>query len=79
MGWDEFFSLPLFPRSSCAFEAAEGAGGDGTATAATGGSYVCGTVRPGRSGLSQCSSCGTTCAGGSTLCPRCGSAMTQLN
>lgn len=74
---DEFFSLPLFPRSSCAFEDVNGEDG-GTATAATGGSYACGPVKP-VSGLSQCSSCGTTCAGGSTLCPRCGSAMTQLN
>ena len=80
---DEFFSLPLFPQSSCALESVDevaGATGNGTTTGATGGCYACGPANPVRpSRLSQCSNCGTTCAGGSTLCPRCGSAMTHLN
>ena len=76
---DEFFSLPLFPQSSCAFEEVPEAG-SGTVAGATGGCYACGPatpVRPAR--MSQCSNCGTTCAGGSTLCPRCGSTMTNLS
>ena len=74
---DEFFSLPLFPQSSCAFESVS----DATASAATGGCYPCGDAAGGarRSGYAQCSNCGTTCAGGSTLCPRCGSTMTNVN
>ena len=81
---DEFFSLPLFPQSSCALEpvgeAVAGATVNGTTTSATGGCYSCGPVNQVRSArLSQCSNCGTTCAGGSTLCPRCGSAMTNLS
>ena len=80
----EFFSLPLFPQSSCAFEpvgeAAAGATASGTTTSATGGCYACGPVKPVRpNALSQCSNCGTTCVGGSTLCPRCGSTMTHLS
>lgn len=81
---DEFFSLPLFPQSSCALEpvgeAVAGATANGAATAATGGCYACGPanpVRPHR--LNQCSSCGTTTTGGSTLCPRCGATMTSLS
>ena len=76
----EFFSLPLFPQSSCAFEPiGEGNGnGNGTVGGATGGCYNCGPVNPVR-GVSQCSNCGTTCAGSTTICPRCGSAMTPAN
>ncbi|MDO4865047.1 MAG: hypothetical protein Q4C10_00690 [Clostridia bacterium] len=77
---DEFFSLPLFPQSSCAFEQVSDASTDGTATAATGGCYSCGPVNPVRPArMRQCSNCGTTCAGDSTLCPRCGATMTTLN
>ena len=77
---DEFFSLPLFPQSSCALEQVEGVGGNGTATSATGGCYSCGPVNPVRPGrLSQCSNCGTTCVSPNNLCPRCGSTMTQLS
>ena len=80
---DEFFSLPLFPQSSCALETvgeATNSGGNGTATSATGGCYSCGPVNPVRPNrVRQCSNCGTTCSGSSTLCPRCGSAMTNLN
>ena len=74
---DEFFSLPLFPQSSCAFQPAEDGG---TVSGANGCAYNCGAVAgaTGGSGLAQCSNCGTTCAGGSALCPRCGSAMTRL-
>ena len=76
---DEFFSLPLFPQSSCALEQVEGAS-NGTTTSATGGCYACGPVNPVRpSRLSQCSNCGTTCASNSNRCPRCGSAMTNLS
>lgn len=79
---DEFFSLPLFPQSSCAFEeVSEACGnGNGTVSGANGGCYSCGSVSPVRGArMSQCSNCGTTCAGGSTLCPRCGSTMTNIS
>ena len=79
---NEFFSLPLFPQSSCALEPVgeATATGSGTTTSATGGCYACGPVNPVRPRrVSQCSNCGTTCASGSTLCPRCGSAMTSTN
>ena len=80
---DEFFSLPLFPQSSCALESVGDATanvGSGTTTSATGGCYACGPVNPVRPNrVRQCSNCGTTCSSGSTLCPRCGSAMTNLN
>lgn len=77
---DEFFSLPLFPQSSCAFEEVSAAGGNGTVSGANGGCYSCGPVNPVRPAhMSQCSNCGTTCAGGSTLCPRCGATMTNLS
>ena len=79
--WDEFFSLPLFPQSSCALERVGDYGnGNGTVSAATGGCYSCGPTATARgASLSQCSNCGTTCLGGSSLCPRCGSAMTNLS
>ena len=71
----------MFPQSSCALETVgDATAGSGTTTSATGGCYSCGPatpVRPAR--VSQCSNCGTTCAGGSTLCPRCGATMTNLN
>jgi hypothetical protein len=80
---DEFFSLPLFPQSSCALESVGDVtanAGSGTTTSATGGCYACGPVNPVRPNrVRQCSNCGTTCSSGSTLCPRCGSAMTNLN
>ena len=80
---DEFFSLPLFPQSSCALEnvgEVSGGASNGTASSATGGCYACGPVNPVRPNhVRQCSNCGTTCSGSSTLCPRCGSAMTNLN
>lgn len=78
---DEFFSLPLFPQSSCAFEDVSASGcGNGTTTSATGGSITCGPVNPvrGVGPCSQCSNCGTTCASGGTLCPRCGCTMTSV-
>lgn len=77
---DEFFSLPLFPQSSCALETVGAATSD-TATAttsATGGSYACGPVKAVRSSCSQCSNCGTTCVSGGSLCPRCGCTMTSV-
>ena len=74
---DEFFSLPLFPQSSCAFEDLSGDNGGGTVSGAVNNtSYTCGAVSSPRS-VSQCSNCGTTCAGSSTICPRCGCAMTS--
>ena len=81
---DEFFSLPLFPQSSCAMEevapCGNGNANGSTAAAAVNGvngrSYTCGTTAA-VSGCCTCSSCGTTCAGaGSSRCPRCGSTMT---
>ena len=87
---DEFFSLPLFPQSSCAFETV----GDGnnssaaTVTASNGSTYSCGSVANGSNGkkgcsacsaASTCSNCGTTCLSGTgSLCPRCGCTMTTV-
>ena len=84
---DEFFSLPLFPQSSCAFN--EVCPDDNIATpysdavtaSATGSNVTC----PARNAtgtscrVSTCSNCGTTCASGGSMCPRCGSTMTQLS
>jgi len=74
---DEFFSLPLFPQSSCAFEQVEGA----TVNGANGGCYPCGptAAAPASRSYAQCSNCGTTCAAGSALCPRCGRTMTSIS
>ena len=78
---DEFFSLPLFPQSSCALEQVSDAS-NGTVGGVSGNVYACGPVNSVRnatgSGCSQCSNCGTTCATGGTLCPRCGSTMTSV-
>ena len=76
---DEFFSLPLFPQSSCATDTVGGctcaSGGCGAAASTAGANR---TTTSG--GCSTCSSCGTTCAGTrSTLCPRCGSTMTTVS
>ena len=86
---DEFFSLPLFPQSSCAFEDVDGASATATTTMATGGCTACGATQSGAgtcascrssSGASTCSNCGTTCLSGTgSLCPRCGCAMTSLS
>ena len=81
---DEFFSLPLFPQSSCAFETVAGASAASNGTAATnmfnGSSTVCpGTTVSAGCCVSTCSSCGTTCAGSSTICPRCGRTMTSMS
>ena len=84
---DEFFSLPLFPQSSCAFEtlgngAAGASASTGTATvsSASGGCYSCGAAAPVAAGASTCSNCGTTClSGAGSLCPRCGCAMTSIS
>ena len=76
---DEFFSLPLFPQSSCAFKCADGS--SPSTTTAAGGTCACGTVSGSARGsccTSTCSNCGTTCASASgSLCPRCGCAMTS--
>ena len=89
---DEFFSLPLFPQSSCAFESVDGASAASVSTvsAANGSTYACGCTGSGGCGTtsrtacaataSTCSHCGTTCLSGKgSLCPRCGSAMTGLS
>lgn len=88
---DEFFSLPLFPQSSCAFENlcdAGSAAGNGTTTTAMGGTVACGCATPaqncgcatGNRTASTCSNCGTTCLSGTgSLCPRCGCAMTGIS
>lgn len=72
---DEFFSLPLFPQSSCAFETvcantANGSSGNGTVTSATGGSYACGSVAP-VSGCG-CNAAGTTSTATASTCSNCG-------
>ena len=77
---DEFFSLPLFPQSSCAFESVNDACNSGTVNGVSGNTYSCAPVNPVKisCGCSQCSNCGTTCASGGTLCPRCGCTMTSV-
>ena len=82
---DEFFSLPLFPQSSCAFKDASAVAADTTASPA-GTTTGCGcqnTTAGSNRGcgcrVSTCSSCGTTCASGGSICPRCGSTMTAVN
>ena len=77
---DEFFSLPLFPQSSCAMEEVAPCGGGtmaaATAAAAGARNYTCGTTTP-VTGCCTCANCGTTCASAhSSRCPRCGSSMT---
>ena len=76
---DEFFSLPLFPRSTCNFEtvgAAAAAPSAATTTTAGGGCTSCGPAHN-SGGCSTCSNCGTTCLSGTgSLCPRCGCTMT---
>ena len=75
---NEFFSLPLFPQSSCAFEPIGDGNGGGVVSGANGATYSCPPAAPVR-GVSQCSNCGTTCGGSTTICPRCGSTMTPAN
>ncbi|MDO4384643.1 MAG: hypothetical protein Q4E18_01450 [Clostridia bacterium] len=89
---DEFFSLPIFPRSS-ACQQTESTAAANTSTGGcsfyTGGKPTCsgscsangsvaGATTTGCS-CSTCSNCGTSCAGNSTLCPRCGCTMTGSN
>ena len=80
---DEFFSLPLFPQSSCAFQnvCEDSANGDTVAAAAVGGgSVTCPAAKTNACcRVATCSSCGTTCATGGSMCPRCGSTMTALS
>lgn len=80
---DEFFSLPLFPQSSCAFEDVAGATANGTTTTAMGGTVPCPPRGNGRTAgaarMSTCSNCGTTCATNGCNCPRCGSTMSTLS
>lgn len=76
---DEFFSLPLFPQSSCASEpvspCASSTPVSNTSAAVGQVTYACGTTAP-VSGCCTCSNCGTTCASTrNSLCPRCGSIM----
>ena len=84
---DEFFSLPLFPQSSCAFQnvceddATPYSNSNGTVAASVNGSSMscpaAGTNTCCR--VSTCSNCGTTCASSGSMCPRCGSTMTALS
>jgi hypothetical protein len=83
---DEFFSLPLFPRSSCAFETVAGvSNGNGTTNMFNGQTVTCPGTRPVRGcgtcvgSVSTCSNCGTTCQATGSSCPRCGSVMSSLN
>ena len=78
---DEFFSLPLFPQSSCAFENAGGEAA-GATTVFNGKTAACPGTQPtggccGR--VSTCSNCGTTCQCSGNICPRCGSTMSSLS
>lgn len=80
---DEFFSLPLFPQSSCAFEEVDCNNSSGAVSVSNGGCASCPPANPNSSScscrVSTCSHCGTTCATGGSICPRCGSAMTTLS
>ena len=83
---DEFFSLPLFPQSSCAFEEVcpdgSASANSAVAAAATGGNVTCPAANATSANccrVSTCSSCGTTCASNGSMCPRCGSTMTALS
>lgn len=82
---DEFFSLPLFPQSSCAFDevCSDSNGSNGsTTTTAVGGTVNCPPANSTNKACCRvctCSNCGTTCASNGTNCPRCGSAMTTLS
>ena len=80
---DEFFSLPLFPQSSCAFQNVcdeDSANGSSVATAAMGGTVSCPAANTNTCcRVSTCSNCGTTCASSGSMCPRCGSTMTALS
>ena len=78
---DEFFSLPLFPQSSCAFENVGGEAA-GATTVFNGKTAACPGAQPtggccGR--VSTCSNCGTTCQCSGNICPRCGSTMSSLS
>ena len=77
---DEFFSLPLFPQSSCAFESVDGASNGTCVNGATGTVYACPPAQSCTTprNVAQCSNCGTTCAAQSGLCPRCGRTMTNV-
>lgn len=77
---DEFFSLPLFPQSSCAFENVGGEAA-GATTVFNGQSAACPGAQAtggccGR--MATCSNCGTTCQCSGNICPRCGSTMSSL-
>ena len=102
---DEFFALPIFPRSGACQQNAGAAataqaanvnanggcsfytGGKPYCNSCSNGASACGPCSSGCSGsvsnvtgctsCSTCSNCGTSCQSNSTLCPRCGSAMTQ--
>lgn len=79
---DEFFSLPLFPQSSCAFEDVAGATTNGNSTtSAMGGRVTCPSrgVAGASTPCRTCSNCGTTCQTAGSSCPRCGSTMTTLS
>ena len=75
---DEFFSLPLFPQSACPDNNTVAAA-NRSCGCNTGCNTGCGcTNNLGAScATSTCSSCGTTCLGNATSCPRCGCAMTR--
>jgi hypothetical protein len=76
---DEFFSLPMFPKRSCANILT------GTVPFTNNnnnnnnnGSSVAGVGPCVNSlGMSTCSNCGTSCGGMSSLCPRCGRTMSS--
>ena len=80
---DEFFSLPLFPQSACpdntVAAASRGCGCKSGCNSgcSTGCTPTCVSNTGATCAASTCSSCGTTCLGSATTCPRCGCAMTR--
>ena len=79
---DEFFSLPLFPQSSCAFQEVDCENGSVLVNGSSSASCPAAAASSSSScscRVSTCSHCGTTCATGGSICPRCGSAMTALS
>lgn len=80
---EEFFSLPLFPQSSCAFTEVD-CGNQGTQSPGSSAGVTCPPASQVagascRCKVSTCSHCGTTCATGGSMCPRCGNTMTALS
>lgn len=78
---DEFFSLPMFPKRSCAniltgtVPFTSNTNTNTNVNTVTNVAGVSGCVN--NLGVSTCSNCGTTCGAMSSLCPRCGRSMSS--